>query len=127
MNDEPVPERMKMPSDYITLNVPFTNLSQFPQSQVSVRRMRPLFSLPYDTRFMIGAHYMFQMGATDQAKIGTIDDFYMINNLWEDHPMHIHLVNHQAIASYSLKQLPANSNCTLYMIDYFRLANLPQF
>jgi FtsP/CotA-like multicopper oxidase with cupredoxin domain len=76
---------------------------------------------------MIGAHYMFEMGATDQAKIGTVDDFYMINNLWEDHPMHIHLINHQAVRAYSLKQLPENPNCTLYFLDYFRQANLPQF
>jgi FtsP/CotA-like multicopper oxidase with cupredoxin domain len=74
---------------------------------------------------MIGAHYMFEDGATDQAKIGTFDDFYLINNLWEDHPIHIHLVNHQAIRAYSLKRLPENDNCTLYSLDFFRGA-LPE-
>jgi hypothetical protein len=46
----------------------------------------------------------------------------MINNLFEDHPMHIHLVNHQAIRAYSLKRLPENDLCTLYFLDYFRNA-----
>lgn len=55
---------------------------------------------------MIGAHYMFEDGASDLPKIGTYEEFYMINNLWEDHPMHIHLVNHQVVKAYSLKQLP---------------------
>jgi len=31
---------------------------------------------------MIGAHYMFEMGKTDRSQIGTIEDFYLINNLW---------------------------------------------
>lgn len=34
--------------------------------------------------------------------------------------MHIHLINHQAIRAYSLKQLPENPNCTLYALDFFR-------
>lgn len=51
-----------------------------------------------------------------------MDDFYLINNLWEDHPMHIHLINHQAVRAYSLKRLPENPNCTLYFLDFFRNA-----
>jgi FtsP/CotA-like multicopper oxidase with cupredoxin domain len=124
---EIVSERMKLPQDYQTLNIPFTNLSTIPEDQIVVRRNRPLFSLPYDTRFMIGAHYMFEDGSTDLPKIGTIDDFYMINNLWEDHPMHIHLINHQAVKAYSLKRLPENPNCTLYTLDFFRFSGLKQF
>lgn len=124
--DVPAPEHLKLPSDYKALDVPFTDLSLIPEEKIAVRRMRPLFSLPRDMRFMIGAHYMFEMGATDLPKIGTVDDFYLINNLWEAHPMHIHLVNHQAVRSYSLKQLPSNPECTLYFIDFFRGANLPE-
>lgn len=70
---------------------------------------------------------MFEDGATDLPKIGTVDDFYMINNLWEDHPMHIHLINHQVVKAYSLKQLPENPNCTLYFLDFFRLSGLEEF
>lgn len=51
---------------------------------------------------MIGAHYMFEDGASDQPKIGTVEDFYLINNLWEDHPMHIHLINHQVVKDIDL-------------------------
>jgi len=39
---------------------------------IATQRHRPLFSLPWDTRFMIGAHYMFEMGASENPKIGTI-------------------------------------------------------
>ena len=109
------------------MNIPYTNLSKIAENKVAVRRHRPLFSLPYDTRFMIGAHFMFEDGATDVPKIGTVDDFYMINNLWEDHPMHIHLINHQVVKAYSLKQLPENTNCTLYFLDFFRLSGLDEF
>lgn len=75
---------------------------------------------------MIGAHYMFEMGRADNAQIGTIDDFYLVNTLWEAHPMHIHLINFQVVATYSLKSIPENEQCTLYMLDYFRLSGLPE-
>ena len=55
---------------------------------------------------MIGAHFMFENGRTDQSTIGTVEDFYLINNLWEAHPMHIHLINHQVVKAFKLKQLP---------------------
>jgi hypothetical protein len=32
--------------------------------------------------FMIGAHYMFESGATENPQIGTVEDFYIVNNLW---------------------------------------------
>lgn len=63
---------MKYPENYKTLNIAFTNLSTIPDEQIAVKRHRPLFSLPRDGRFMIGAHYMFEMGKTDRPKIGTI-------------------------------------------------------
>ena len=76
---------------------------------------------------MIGAHYMFEDGASDQPKIGTVEDFYLINNLWEDHPMHIHLINHQVVKGYRLKQLPENSDCTLYFLDFLRFSGIEEF
>ena len=75
---------------------------------------------------MIGAHYMFEMGASDSPQIGTFEDFYMVNTLWERHPMHIHLINFQTVATYTLKSIPLNVNCTLYMLDYFRLSGLSE-
>lgn len=71
-----------------------------------MKRHRPLFSLPFDQKFMIGAHYMFEMGASDSPQIGTFEDFYMVNTLWERHPMHIHLINFQTVATYTLKSIP---------------------
>lgn len=75
---------------------------------------------------MIGAHYMFEMGATDNPQIGTFEDFYIVNNLWEPHPIHIHLINFQVVATYDLKSIPENRDCTLYMLDYFRMSGLPE-
>lgn len=107
-------------------NIPFTDLSIIPDSQIAVKRHRPLFSLPLHSKFMIGAHYMFEMGASELSKIGTIEDFYIVNTLWQAHPIHIHLINYQRVAQYSLKSIPQNRNCTLYMLDYFRLSGLPE-
>jgi FtsP/CotA-like multicopper oxidase with cupredoxin domain len=73
---------------------------------------------------------MFDMGASDNSKIGTYEEFYMINNLWEGHPIHIHLINFQIISSYSLKRIlgpEADQECTFYMLDYFRLSNIAKF
>jgi len=43
----------------VSLPVPFTDLSLIPDSQIAVKRHRPMLSLPNDKRFMLGAHYMF--------------------------------------------------------------------
>jgi spore coat protein A, manganese oxidase len=40
---------------------------------------------------------MFDMGASDNPKIGTIEDWYFINTLFEAHPIHFHLINFQVV------------------------------
>lgn len=62
--------------------VSFYNLSTYTKSQVDVNRMRPLLSRPSDMTFLINGHYMYDMGETDNPKIGTIEDWYIINNLF---------------------------------------------
>lgn len=52
------------------------------------------------------------MGASEDPQIGTTEDWYIINNLWEGHPIHVHLINFQIIDSYSLKTI--SEGCTLY-------------
>jgi len=66
---------------------------------------------------------MYDMGESEDPEIGTIEDWYVINNLDENHPIHIHLINFQSIASYSLKRNA--ENCTFYEMDVFRFSNLP--
>ena len=56
----------------LTFSLPFTDLSSLPDSAIAVKRHRPLFSLPRDSRFMIGAHYMFEMGASENSQIGSV-------------------------------------------------------
>ena len=105
--------------------VPFYNLSTYTKSQIAVNRMRPLLSRPSDMTFLINGHYMYDMGETDNPKIGTVEDWYIINNLFEPHPMHFHLVNHQVVQNYNLKLTP--EGCTLYELDFFRFSKYPPF
>jgi FtsP/CotA-like multicopper oxidase with cupredoxin domain len=109
------------------LVVPFFDLNQVSSTLHIKQRHFPLFSFPFDIAFMMGAHYMFEAGATINPQIGTVEDYYLINNLWEAHPMHFHLVNTQILKSYSLKYIDGPSEdkkCTFYMLDYFRLTTL---
>jgi FtsP/CotA-like multicopper oxidase with cupredoxin domain len=68
---------------------------------------------------------MFNMGESDNPKIGTTEDWYIINNIWEPHPMHLHLVNFQVVQTYSLKKTA--DNCTYYELDFFRFSNYSAF
>jgi hypothetical protein len=95
------------------------------ESQIVLKRMRPLLSLPRDMRFVINGHYMYDMGASDNPQIGTIEDWYMINTLFEPHPIHIHLINFQVVKQYSLKMV--QDDCTLYEIDYLRNSKYKPF
>lgn len=93
-------------------------------------RHRALIDFPMDGIFNIGMHYMFGMGASENSKIGTIEDFWISNNLWEGHPLHFHLVNFQVVKSYSLKKIEGpdvDQECTLYILDYFRISGLARF
>jgi FtsP/CotA-like multicopper oxidase with cupredoxin domain len=51
----------------------------------------------------------------------------MVNMHIEGHPMHVHLINFQAVKSYSLKKMIGKDDkeCSLYMLDYFRFSGLP--
>jgi len=68
---------------------------------------------------------MYGMGETETPQIGTVEDWYIINNLWEPHPMHFHLINFQIIQTYSLKLTP--EGCTFYELDFFRFSNYSSF
>lgn len=70
---------------------------------------------------------MFGMGASENSQIGTVEDYYIVNNLWEAHPIHFHLINFQIMASYSLKRLPGSLLCTLYALDYLQQSGYAPF
>lgn len=84
---------------------PYTDLSKVKTNKIVLKRMRPLLSLPRDEKFVINGHYMFDMGASENPKIGTVEDWYFVNTLFEAHPMHFHLVNFQVIQTFSLKMV----------------------
>lgn len=105
------------------LNVPYYDLK--PLVPV-VKRHRPIYGYK-ETTFLIGAHHMFETGASENPQIGTVEDWHIVNMHIEGHPMHFHLINFQAVKSYSLKTITGNNgvHCSLYMIDYFRFSGLP--
>lgn len=109
----------------ISLNQPFTNLSSISSSAIAVKRMRPLLSLPRDGKFVINGHYMFDMGASDNPKIGTTEDWFMINTLVEPHPIHFHLVNFQIVQTYSLRMV--QDGCSQYEVDFLRSSGFSKF
>lgn len=68
---------------------------------------------------------MFEEGQSENPKIGTTEDWYIVNNVLEQHPIHIHLINFQAIGHYSLKTTP--NLCTYYQLDFFIQSNISIF
>jgi FtsP/CotA-like multicopper oxidase with cupredoxin domain len=125
LNQVVAPNKYADPVKTLPLPVPFTDLTTIPKSQIVANRMRPLLSRPSDQKFVINGHYMFNMGETDNPKIGTVEDWYIVNNLFEPHPIHVHLINFQVVQTYDLKITPFG--CTVYELDFFRFSNYSAF
>jgi FtsP/CotA-like multicopper oxidase with cupredoxin domain len=113
------------PTQYSSLPVPFSNLTQVSSSNISLIRMRALFSRPLEEVFSINMHPHFNQAASENPKIGSIEDWYIINTISESHPIHFHIINFQVMEELSLKTIP--EGCTLYELDYFRESNISQF
>lgn len=63
----------KMNISNITLNTSFVNLSTVSQSNIAVRRMRPLIvANDVPAQYGINGHIRFGQGASENPKIGTI-------------------------------------------------------
>jgi FtsP/CotA-like multicopper oxidase with cupredoxin domain len=113
------------PAQYTTLDVPFTDLSTIPTANVAQYRMRALFSRPVEVVFSINMHPFFDQAASENPKIGSVEDWFIVNTASESHPIHFHLVNFQVLQELSLKAIP--EGCTLYELDYFRESNISNF
>jgi FtsP/CotA-like multicopper oxidase with cupredoxin domain len=111
------------PTEYSSFKVPFTDLSLL--SNISKVRMRALFSRPTEVVFTINMHPFFEGAASEDPKIGTVEDWFIINTISESHPMHFHIVNFQVIEELSLKV--TLEGCTLYELDYFRESLVKNF
>lgn len=120
-----VPDAPRTTTLPMSLKQPFTNLSLVSSSAIAVKRMRPLLSLPRDGKFVINGHYMFDMGASDNPKIGTTEDWLFINTLVEAHPIHLHLVNFQLVQTYTLRMV--QDECSQYEVDFLRSSKFSKF
>ena len=74
--------------------VPFANYTEFKDSQIQVRRMRPLVFSSIDFRFGINGHLSFHSGESETPTIGTVEDWYLINTINFGHPIHVHLIQY---------------------------------
>lgn len=93
--------------------------------------MRPFFRTPasgsQSSRFFFNGHYEFHnSGASDNPKIGTLEDWYLINVMASDHPIHIHLINFQIISKTTLKTFTSTqtNKCTYYEMDFYKEAGV---
>lgn len=65
---------------------------------------------------MINGRADFHKGESENPKIGSIEDWYIINTLARgQHPIHIHLINFQVVRVMKLKLY---DKCTIYELDF---------
>lgn len=108
----------------MTLDVPFTDLSKVPDSNISVIRMRPLLWIGKKI-LTINGRVDFHLGWSENPTVGTFEDWVIPNSLWFPHPIHVHLINFQVVKEYDLQRLMTNleskdlsQDCTIYELDF---------
>lgn len=80
--------------------------------------MRPL-KITSGPRFSINGHADFHKGKSENPKIGTVEDWYLINLSGAMHPIHIHLIQFQHLRQYTLKMVPGfEESCSFYDVDF---------
>ena len=68
----------------------------------------------------MNAHMHFDSGKSENPRIGTTEDWFMINTITIPHPFHVHLINYQIIKDYTLKFFDtAEFSCSYYEIDFY--------
>lgn len=81
LNSSAIANRYADPDKFASLPVPFFNLSHTAKTDLAVRRMRPLFNRPAETTFSINMHPFFEEAASDEPKIGSTEDWFIINTV----------------------------------------------
>ena len=74
--------------------------------------MRPFFRTNANGFFFNGHYEFHNSGASDNPKIGTLEDWYLINAMTSAHPIHIHLINFQIMSKTTLKTFTTTQNGT---------------
>jgi FtsP/CotA-like multicopper oxidase with cupredoxin domain len=98
----------------LTKWVSYTDFKKINDSQIAVKRMRPLLST---IRLTINGRQDFHAGKSENPVIGTVEDWFIINTMGMDHPIHIHLINFQVVKVYDLR-LYEGSSSTKYELDF---------
>lgn len=86
--------------------------------------MRPLMKNSLK-KFLVNGHYDFHQGAHENPRIGSIEDWFIINAINNAHPIHLHLVLFQVTEILKLRyinntNLPTTSTayCAFYEMDF---------
>lgn len=105
----------------VKLAVPYTDFRKITEP-ISVKRMRPLIMVNSPKVFFsINGRFDFHAGKSENPTIGTYEDWYLINTMDEDHPIHVHLINFQVVKVLNLRLTPSKT-CTIYEIDFLAKA-----
>ena len=81
--------------DNVVLDVPFVDLGAYSDSQIAVKRMRPL--LWTGKVFTINGRTDFHKGQSENPMLGTTEDWFIVNTIFFSHPIHVHLINFQVV------------------------------
>lgn len=100
----------------VALSVPYTDFND-PNLPIAVKRMRPLMIFPGPI-FSINGRTDFHAGNSENPKIGTYEDWYLINTMGGAHPIHVHLINFQVVKVLSLRKTSNVNGCFLYELDF---------
>jgi hypothetical protein len=81
--------------------------------------------------FTINGRTSFHGGWSENPTLGTTEDWFLINNIFFGHPMHVHLLNFEVIREFHLRYLtppgmpkgfpPGTepfANCGFYEMDF---------
>lgn len=77
LNNLQTSNKYAAPIDTKPLDMPYTNLSNIPKSQIAMNRMRILVSRAPGLGYWIQGHMMSE-GEADAPKIGTVEDWYFV-------------------------------------------------
>lgn len=88
--------------------------------------MRPLIWVGKQV-FTINGRTDFHGGWSEDPTLGTTEDWFIINNIYFGHPIHVHLLNYEVVREYHVRYLiPPNADknsplkyaCGFYEMDF---------
>ena len=80
--------------------------------------MRP-FDKTSDDHIAINGHLTIFHGKSENPVLGSIEDWYFINNVDTAQSIHVDLVQFQAMDQFKLNEVPNTQFCSFYSVDFF--------